>query len=196
MNPASQTHSPESASPREEGSIRGLILWFTGLSGSGKTTLSHAVTNEMGADCAVLDGDILRRGLCCDLGYGEADRLENMRRAAEVAAILAKTKPVVVAALISPLRRGRQLAREVAAREGIEFVEVFLDSGLETCERRDPKGLYKRARAGQIPEFTGITSPYEEPDHPELILHTGMESVEACQAKLVQFIRDKGLLRG
>jgi adenylylsulfate kinase len=163
----------------------GLIVWFTGLSGSGKSTLSAAMERkliESGKLAYLLDGDILRTGLCRDLGFSAADRHENVRRAGEVARVLADAGFIVLAAFISPFRKERNDIR--AAMPAGKFIEVFVNAPLATCELRDVKGLYKKARANQIPEFTGISSPYEPPQNPELELHTDRDSIEACLQKL------------
>lgn len=164
----------------------GLVIWFTGLSGAGKTTLTIALEKDLlqrGLPSVILDGDVLRRGLCKDLGYGEADRHENVRRAGAVAGLMAEAGLICLVALISPFRVDRAAAREVAPRG--RFIEVFVNASLAVCERRDVKGLYRKARANQIPDFTGISSPYEEPESPELILSTGEFSVEQCVSLLI-----------
>lgn len=172
---------------------RGAVVWCTGLSGAGKTTLCRAVEQALlarGRLVQVLDGDLLRQGLCRDLGFTAQDRSENIRRAAEVAALSAAAGLVVLVALISPFRRDRQLARQ---RIGSGFVEVFLDVPLPLCEARDAKGLYRRARAGQLPEFTGIGSPYEPPEAPELRLDPGLSPAQAAAAVL-DCLTARGLL--
>ena len=164
----------------------GLIVWFTGLSGAGKTTLSTALERKLFTGqrlVYLLDGDILRTGLCRDLGYSAADRHENVRRAGEVARVIADAGFIVLAAFISPFRKERDDIR--AAMPPGKFIEVFVNAPLATCELRDTKGLYKKARANQIPEFTGISSPYEPPQNPELELRTDLDSIEACLQKLV-----------
>jgi adenylyl-sulfate kinase len=163
----------------------GLIVWFTGLSGAGKTTLSTALEHELFAQhklVYLLDGDILRTGLCRDLGFSAKDRHENVRRAGEVARVLADAGFIVLAAFISPFRKERDDIR--AALPVGKFVEVFVNAPLATCETRDVKGLYKKARANQIAEFTGISSPYEAPLQPELELRTERDSIGACVQKL------------
>ena len=163
----------------------GLVVWFTGLSGAGKTTLSTALERKLfSADRLVylLDGDILRTGLCRDLGFSAADRHENVRRAGEVARGLADAGFITLAAFISPFRKERDDIR--AALPPGKFIEVFVNAPLETCELRDPKGLYKKARANQLPEFTGISSPYEPPLAPDLALRTDRDSIEDCLMKL------------
>lgn len=164
----------------------GLVIWLTGLSGAGKTTLATAVENllfERGHRSIILDGDILRKGLCKDLGYGAEDRHENVRRAGAVAGLMAEAGLLCIVALISPFRADRTAARAVAP-EG-RFIEVFVNAPLAVCEQRDVKGLYRRARANQIPDFTGISSPYEEPESPEITVRTAELSVEACASTVV-----------
>ena len=163
----------------------GLVVWFTGLSGAGKTTLATALERKLfSANRLVhlLDGDILRTGLCRDLGFSAADRHENVRRAGEVARGLADAGFITLAAFISPFRQERAAIR--AALPPGKFIEVFVNAPLETGELRDPKGLYKKARANQLPEFTGISSPYEPPLAPDLALRTDRDSIEDCLMKL------------
>lgn len=166
---------------------RGAIIWLTGLSGSGKSTLATALEQKL-FDAhilpVVLDGDVLRTGLSCGLGFSDADRKENIRRAAEAALLLAETGAVVITALISPFRDDRQHIFDRSKARGVAFAEVFVNAPLAECERRDPKQLYKRARAGQIPAFTGIDSPYEAPLSPALELRTDLESVDQSVARL------------
>lgn len=169
---------------------KGSVFWLTGLSGSGKSTLARAAETRLfadGVDVTVLDGDTLRAGLCKDLGFSEADRTENVRRAAEVARLLRDAGQVVIVALISPLRSDRDLARQII---GDGFEEVFVDADLGICEQRDPKGLYAAARAGKISGFTGIDAPYEAPAAPALRLVTGKDSVEAATKTLVTFVEN------
>lgn len=151
----------------------GMTVWLTGLSGAGKSTVSSAVERELvrrGRMTFVLDGDNLRHGLNADLGFSESDRAENVRRTAEVAKLMADAGVTVLVALISPFRDGRDAARRIHEDAGLRFLEVFVDTPLDECERRDPKGLYERARRGEIPAMTGIDSPYEAPQHPDLHL--------------------------
>jgi len=165
---------------------RGGVMWFTGLSGSGKSTLALALEKQLfedGFHTFVLDGDNLRHGLNSDLGFSPEDRGENIRRVGEVAALFASTGLIVLTAFISPYRTDRDLARAAA---GDGFQEVYLDPGLDVCERRDPKGLYRKARAGEIPEFTGISAPYESPTAPEIVVDTGAVTVEES----VKLLRD------
>lgn len=170
---------------------KGAILWLTGLSGAGKSTIAatvHRALFERGMQTTLLDGDNLRHGLCADLGFSEKDRSENIRRAAHVARLLAESGLITLTAFISPLRADRDAAREVAAQGGIPFVEIYVDASLAACEERDPKGLYKKARAGQIPQFTGIDSPYEPPLNPEVRIETEQLSIEEASEQLLEAI--------
>ena len=162
-------------------------MWFTGLSGSGKSTLAMTLERSLfneGYEVFVLDGDNLRHGLNSNLGFSPEDREENIRRVGEVAALFANSGFVVLTAFISPYRADRDMARQVV---GEGFYEVFLDPGLDACEQRDPKGLYKKARAGEIPGFTGISAPYEEPVEPDVRLDTAKKMVEDCVEMLTGF---------
>ena len=174
---------------------RGCVAWFTGLSGSGKSTVSRVVEQrltEAGRLVYVLDGDNVRHGLCSDLGFSDADRTENIRRIGHVAALLADAGAIVLTAFISPFRKDRQQVREVVGAD--DFLEVFVDAPLEVCESRDPKGLYKKARAGEIPEFTGISSPYEPPADPAVHLKTGDLSLDECGAAVQAMLEQRGFL--
>lgn len=171
------------------------ILWFTGLSGSGKSTIAGALEQLLfarGNHVYLLDGDNVRHGLNKDLGFSDADRVENIRRIGEVAKLFADSGLIVSTAFISPFKADRDMVRELTG-EG-EFIEVFVDADLATCESRDPKGLYKKARAGEIPHFTGIDSPYEAPENPELVVKSGDFSVEECAAQIVSYLESKGYL--
>lgn len=162
---------------------RGCTIWFTGLSGSGKSTIAtalHAKLIESGTRAYMLDGDVLRTGLCSDLGFSADDRKENIRRIAEVSKLLADAGLIVLVSAISPFEADRMRARSIHERAGLKYVEVFVDTPLSVCESRDPKGLYKKARAGLIPQFTGIDSPYEAPRAPELALKTAECDIGAC----------------
>ncbi len=168
---------------------RGCIVWMTGLSGSGKSTLAQALEQRLlgsGVLCAILDGDVLRTGLSRNLGFSPDDRSENLRRATELAIHLANAGVVVIAALISPFRADRASAAERAKEKDVPFAEVFINAPLAVCERRDPKDLYKKARAGKIPQFTGIDSPYEPPLAPDLEVRTDRASVDDLVERLVQ----------
>ena len=160
---------------------RGVIIWFTGLSGAGKSTLAHAVEeklHKMGCRTFVLDGDNVRHGLCRDLGFSNQNRMENIRRVGEVAKLFMEAGVIVLTAFISPFRADREHVRDMVGNS--DFIEIFCDSTIQVCENRDVKGLYKKARAGEILEFTGITSPYERPDKPEVIVETGRLPLTDC----------------
>lgn len=170
----------------------GLVVWFTGLSGAGKTTLSTALERRLfdaGRRTYLLDGDILRTGLCRDLGFSPADRRENVRRAGEVARVLSDAGLVVLAAFISPFRAERDALR--AGMPAGRFIEVYVNAPLEACEHRDVKGLYRKARARLIPEFTGISSPYEAPLAPDIELQTAQEHLEGCLDRLEAFVESR-----
>lgn len=170
---------------------RGGVLWFTGLSASGKTTLSRAVERELFArawNAFLLDGDLLRRALNADLGYTHEDRSENIRRTAEVARLLALSGQIAVVALISPYRRDRERARAIAVASGCEFIEIFVDAPLAVCETRDPKGLYRQARAGELRDFTGVDAPYEAPETPEIHLRTAEMSIAESTAQILDYV--------
>jgi bifunctional enzyme CysN/CysC len=158
---------------REQRATKGMTIWFTGLSGSGKSTVAAELERRLiaaGRPAYLLDGDNLRHGLNADLGFSASDRAENVRRVGAVAQLFADAGHVAIVSLISPYAADRDAARAVHAAAGLPFVEVYLDTPLEVCEARDPKGLYAKARAGEIPDLTGIGSPYEEPTRPELVL--------------------------
>jgi adenylylsulfate kinase len=140
----------------------------------------------------VLDGDNIRKGLCKDLGFSDEDRTENIRRIGEVSKLMLDAGVVVMTAFISPFRKDRKIVRELV-KEG-DFIEIYCKASLEVCEDRDPKGLYKKARAGQIPEFTGISSPYEEPEHPELVIETGKKSVDECVEQIINYLKEKKIV--
>jgi len=174
---------------------RGCVAWFTGLSGSGKSTVSRVVEEKLtaaGRLVYVLDGDNVRHGLCADLGFSDADRTENIRRIGHVAALMADAGAIVLTAFISPFRKDRQQVRDVVGDH--DFLEVFVDAPIEVCESRDPKGLYKKARAGEIPEFTGISSPYEPPEQPAVHLQTGDLSLDECAQQVQAMLEQRGFL--
>ena len=175
---------------------KGVTLWFTGLSGSGKSTVAievDRILTERGIACTVLDGDNVRHGLNSDLGFSPEDRNENIRRIGEVAKLFTEAGIINLTAFISPYRDDRDRNRAIQA-EG-DFVEVFVDAPLTVCEERDPKGLYKKARAGIIPEFTGISAPYEAPENAEIVFNTGEESVEQSAARVVEYLEAKGYIQ-
>jgi len=168
---------------------RSLALWFTGLSGAGKSTLAHAVEERlfsMGAHTYVFDGDNVRHGLCRDLGFGREERSENIRRIAEMVKLFLDAGLIALTAFISPFREDRQRVREILGAEN--FFEIYCRCSLETCEQRDVKGIYRKARLGEVAHFTGITSPYEAPEHPNLILDTDRQSLEECVEAVVRAI--------
>jgi adenylylsulfate kinase len=173
---------------------RGAVVWFTGLSGSGKSTVAHALEQRLlaaGRLAYVLDGDNVRHGLCADLGFAAADRTENIRRIGHVAALFADAGVLVLTSFISPYRADRARVREIV---GDRFVEVFVDAPLDVCEARDPKGLYRRARAGEIAEFTGVTAPYEPPERPDLHLRTGSSTLDESVAAVHGLLAARGFL--
>jgi bifunctional enzyme CysN/CysC len=167
---------------------RGAVIWLTGLSGAGKSTIAQSLERELfhrGMHTYVLDGDNIRHGLNSNLGFSPDDRVENIRRVSEVAKLMADSGTVVITAFISPYRMDRSRAREIALEGNAEFIEVFVDAPLEVCEARDPKNLYKKARAGQIREFTGIDAPYEVPADPEIVVHTDRQNVDESVATIL-----------
>ncbi|WP_404402083.1 adenylyl-sulfate kinase [Idiomarina seosinensis] len=169
---------------------RGKVLWYTGLSGSGKSTIANAVDSklhELGKHTYLLDGDNVRHGLNGDLGFDDAARIENIRRVAEVAKLFADAGLIVSTAFISPFRSDRDYARELIGVE--DFVEVFIDTPLEVCEQRDPKGLYKKAQAGEIKHFTGIDSDYQKPANPEIHIKTAELSISQAVEQVTQFLK-------
>jgi len=171
------------------------LLWFTGLSGSGKSTIANALDvalHKRGYHTFLLDGDNVRHGLCSDLGFSDGDREENIRRVGEVCKLFADAGLIVMSAFISPFTSDRRMVRKLFPAG--EFIEVFMDTPLETCEERDPKGLYRKARSGEIKHFTGIDSPYEIPSHPELRLDTSTMSVEACVDTLIAYLLERHLI--
>lgn len=168
---------------------RSLVLWFTGLSGSGKTTLSDTLEKELiqrGYKTYILDGDKIRNGLCKDLGFSEEDRAENIRRVGEVANLMRDSGLIVLSAFISPFEKDRVMVRKLIGAENL--VRIFVDCPLEVCEQRDVKGLYKKARAGEIKKFTGISSPFEVPQESELVLKTAEHSKEELIDTILEFI--------
>lgn len=168
---------------------RPVAIWFTGLSGSGKSTIANAVEQklvERSVHVYALDGDNIRGGLNSNLGFSEADRTENLRRIAEVTKLFLDSGTLVLSAFISPLRSDRKMVAEIVGEPN--FIEVFVNTSLEECERRDVKGLYKKARAGEIKNFTGIDAPYEAPAHPDVVINTELETIEESAAKVVDYL--------
>ena len=192
------TWHDQSVSKAERAKLKGqkpCILWFTGLSGSGKSTVANALEGalfELGHHTYLLDGDNVRHGLNKDLGFSAEDRVENIRRIGEVAKLFVDAGAIVMTAFISPYRPDRALVRDLM-EEG-EFLEVFVDTPLEVCEQRDPKGLYKKARAGEIKNFTGIDDPYEAPENPEVTVYTADSSVEESATTLIAELQRLGYL--
>lgn len=177
---------------RKQNGHESTVLWFTGLSGSGKSTIANAVAKELynrNIRSYVLDGDNIRHGLNKDLGFSEDDRTENIRRIGEVSKLFVDSGQFVLTAFISPFRADRQIVRDLL-EEG-EFIEVYIKCPLEECEVRDPKGLYDKARKGIIKDFTGIDSPYEEPEHPEIVLESDQYSIEECVEQVIDYLTTK-----
>lgn len=173
------------------------VLWFTGLSGSGKSTLAHAVEerlHHLGCRTFVFDGDNVRHGLCADLGFSLEDRKENIRRIGEMTKLFVEAGVIALTAFISPLKEDRQRVRSLFPHG--DFLEIYCAASLAVCEERDVKGMYKRARAGEIPEYTGISSPYDVPEKPELIVDTGLDDLEACVQEVLAMLEQRGVIAG
>jgi adenylylsulfate kinase len=189
-------HATVTRARREElNGHRSTLLWFTGLSGAGKSTLAHAVEerlHQLACRTFVLDGDNVRHGLCRDLGFSDADRIENIRRVAELAKLFLEAGVLTMTAFISPFRRDRDGARSLFPHG--DFIEIYCKCSLATCEQRDVKGLYKRARAGEIPHFTGISSPYEEPYDPELTIDTEALDLDQCVDAVIELLVERGIV--
>lgn len=189
-------HSQISRSHRESlNGHRSVILWFTGLSGAGKSTIAHAVEAQLhqrGCRTFVLDGDNIRHGLSKDLGFEDADRKENIRRISEVAKLMLEAGNITLTAFISPFRLERELARRTVANG--DFIEIYCKCDLTVCEQRDVKGLYRKARLGEIPHFTGISSPYEPPKNPEITIDTDQMSIEECSTHVLNLLQSMGIL--
>lgn len=174
---------------------RSVILWFTGLSGAGKSTLAHAVEQQLHRQKChtfVLDGDNIRHGLSNDLGFEASDRKENIRRIAEVAKLMLEAGNITLTAFISPFKLERELARSIVAKE--DFIEIYCRCDLSVCEQRDVKGLYQKARQGQISNFTGISSPYEPPKNPELTIDTDQLSINDCVQRVLEYLSSQGII--
>ena len=171
------------------------VLWFTGLSGSGKSTVANAtekMLHDMGLQTYILDGDNVRMGLNKDLGFSAEDRTENIRRITEVAKLFADSGSIILTAFISPYREDRDKAREIISND--DFIEIFVSADLSVCEDRDPKGLYKKARSGEIKGFTGIDAPYEAPLNPELIVETDKNNIEESAQIVVDYLIENGII--
>ena len=174
---------------------KSVVIWFTGLSGSGKSTLAHSVEEALhNLDCRtfVLDGDNVRHGLSSNLSFSDDDRKENIRRIGEAAMLMMESGVIAMTAFISPFKKDRYLVRQLLPQG--DFIEIYCKASLEVCESRDVKGLYKRARAGEIKNYTGIDSPYEAPDNPELVIDTEGELLEESVAKVIGFLKSKGII--
>jgi adenylylsulfate kinase len=170
-----------------------MILWFTGLSGAGKSTLANAMEARLhaeGCSSIVLDGDNVRHGLCGDLGFSDEDRIENIRRIGEMAKLFVDAGVIALTAFISPFRDDRRRVRELAGEE--DFIEIYCKCSLDACEQRDVKGMYKKARRGEISDFTGISSPYEEPENAEIIVETDRHTVEECVDQMFEKLESLG----
>ena len=172
-----------------------VVLWFTGLSGSGKSTLAHALEEKLfqkGCRTFVLDGDNVRHGLNSNLDFSEKGRTENIRRISEVSKLMMESGLIVLTAFISPFNKDREEARKLISN--YDFIEIYCKATLETCEARDVKGLYKRARAGEIKNYTGIDSPYEKPENPEIVIDTDQQSLEESVSKILDFLKSKRII--
>jgi adenylylsulfate kinase len=172
-----------------------VVLWFTGLSGSGKSTLAHALEEKLfqkGCRTFVLDGDNVRHGLNSNLDFSEKGRTENIRRISEVSKLMMESGLIVMAAFISPFNKDREEARKIISN--YDFIEIYCKATLETCEARDVKGLYKRARAGEIKNYTGIDSPYEKPENPEIVIDTDQQSLEESISNILDFLKSKRII--
>ena len=177
---------------QQQNKHRSLILWFTGLSGSGKSTLAHAVEeklHQMGCRTFVFDGDNVRHGLNSNLGFSKEDRKENIRRIGEMCKLFIEAGVIALTAFISPFREDRERVRKLV-QEG-DFIEIFCDCSLEICESRDVKGMYAKARRGEIKEFTGISAPYERPENPEMIIETGKFNLEQCVEMIITYLGER-----
>ncbi|MBN6187882.1 adenylyl-sulfate kinase [Aneurinibacillus sp. BA2021] len=180
------------ADRQKQAGHRSVVLWFTGLSGAGKSTLANEVERrlyEKGLRTYLLDGDNIRHGINKDLGFSTEARTENIRRIAEVAKLFVDAGTIVLTAFISPYRADRALARSLV--EDGEFIEIYVQCALDECEKRDPKGLYQKAKAGEIPEFTGISAPYEEPEQPELVIATDARSLDDCVEQVIAYVEQR-----
>ena len=190
------THTILSSDRVRKNGYKPMLLWFTGLSGSGKSTLASGLEYyfyNKGLNTYILDGDNIRRGLNSDLDFSEESRKENIRRIAEVAKLFLDAGIIVLTAFISPFKEDRQFAKNLAGEEN--FLEIHVDCPIEICEQRDVKGLYKKARARQIKHFTGIDSPFETPENPDVKVHTASHSLEDCLSELIKKIESKIIVR-
>ena len=200
MNKSSNTvwHIPSVTRQRREqlNGHKSVILWFTGLSGSGKSTLAHALEEDLyqkNCRTIVLDGDNVRHGLCSDLGFSDEDRKENIRRIAELSKLTIESGVIALTAFISPFKSDRQDARDLVDKS--DLIEVFCECPLHVCEKRDVKGLYRRARKGEIKEFTGISSPYEEPTNTDIRINTSELSIEESVDRILTVLKERGIIK-
>ncbi|MDD5034923.1 MAG: adenylyl-sulfate kinase [Methylococcaceae bacterium] len=195
MNSNIVWHPTEITRPRREGlnGHKSFILWFTGLSGAGKSTLAHRVEEmlfERGCRTYVFDGDNVRHGLCSDLGFGAEDRSENIRRIGEMSKLFVDAGVIALTAFISPFRQDRERVRSFMPAG--DFIEIFCDAPLSVCESRDTKGLYRKARNGEIADFTGISSPYEKPENPEIVVQTSAIGLDDCARQILEYLHRQG----
>ena len=180
---------------QQQNNHKSFILWFTGLSGAGKSTLAHRLEEilyQRGCRTYVFDGDNVRHGLCSDLGFSDADRHENIRRIGEMSKLFIDAGVVALTAFISPYQQDREMVRSLV-KDG-DFIEIHCSASVDVCEIRDPKGLYKKARSGEIAEFTGISSPYEVPDAPEISVDTGSKSLDECAHQILRYLIENELI--
>lgn len=184
------------ADKQQQAGHKSVILWFTGLSGAGKSTLAHAVEKalfDIGCRTIVIDGDNVRHGLCSDLGFSNQDRQENVRRVGELSKLFIEAGIITLTAFISPFQADRNRVRNLVNDD--EFIEIYCNTHLQTCEQRDIKGLYAKARRGEIADFTGISSPYEPPVNPEIIVNTGSDSLEECVKTIIHYLADRNYIK-
>jgi len=184
------------ADKQQQAGHKSVILWFTGLSGAGKSTLAHAVEKalfEIGCRTIVVDGDNVRHGICSDLGFSNADRQENIRRVGELSKLFIDAGIITLTAFISPFRADRYRVRQLVNES--EFIEIYCNTNLQTCEQRDIKGLYAKARRGEIADFTGISSPYEPPLDSEIVVNTGSDSLATCVSTIVDYLVTHGYIK-
>ena len=179
----------------QQNNHKSAVLWFTGLSGSGKSTLAHCVEEELyqlGCRTIVLDGDNVRHGLCGDLGFSDVDRKENLRRIGEMSKLFVEAGVITLTAFISPFSDDRNRVKSLM--EQSEFIEIFVDCSIDVCEKRDTKGLYKKARKGEVANFTGISSPYEPPENPDLVVDTGSQTLDESAKLVMNLLIDRGII--
>jgi adenylylsulfate kinase len=179
----------------QQNNHKSAVLWFTGLSGSGKSTLAHCVEEELyqlGCRTIVLDGDNVRHGLCGDLGFSDVDRKENLRRIGEMSKLFVEAGVITLAAFISPFSDDRNRVKSLMGQS--EFIEIFVDCSIDVCEKRDTKGLYKKARKGEVANFTGISSPYEPPENPDLVVDTVSQTLDESVKLVMNLLIDRGII--